>query len=94
MRALLLIFLFLVLRLADTFTTWSLTSSGRAVELNPTVNTESLLSLFLLSQYWSGLYFWGVFSTPNEILKTSKQLSKKESFLPVPSTFRSIISFY
>jgi len=47
MRALFLIVTFLILRLVDTFTTWSLTSSGQAIELNPTVNTESLLSLFL-----------------------------------------------
>ena len=47
MRALFLIVTFLILRIVDTFTTWQLTSSGRAVELNPTVNTESLLSILL-----------------------------------------------
>jgi len=47
MRALLLIVTFLILRLVDTFTTWSLTSSGRAIELNPTVSTDSLLSILL-----------------------------------------------
>jgi hypothetical protein len=46
MRALLLILSFLILRLVDTFTTWILTSSGQAIELNPTVNTDFLGCVF------------------------------------------------
>ena len=88
MRALLLIFLFLVLRLVDTFTTWSLTSSGRAVELNPTVNTESLLSLFLSPfPILVGLIFLGCVFCAERNTQNFETINKKGIFPSCPFYF-------
>jgi len=88
MRALLLILSFLILRLVDTFTTWILTSSGQAIELNPTVNTDSLMSLFLSpAPIMVGCIFLGCVFYAERNSQKFEKISKKGIFPSCPFYF-------